>query len=148
MTDPLATGATIGILGGGQLGRMLSVAASRLGFKTCVFEPGGDCPASHVANFHFKASYDDEEALRRFAEAVDVVTYEFENIPTAALDLIESLVPVRPGREALRVSQDRLTEKDFLSDLGLTTAPYAAVTTTEDLDVAIEKIGLPAILKT
>ncbi len=148
MTDPLTTGATIGILGGGQLGRMLSVAASRLGFKTCVFEPGGDCPASHVSNFHFKAAYDDEEALRRFAEAVDVVTYEFENIPTAALDLIESLVPVRPGREALRISQDRLIEKDFLSDLGLTTAPYAAVTTAEDLEAAIAKIGLPAILKT
>ena len=148
MTDPLTTGATIGILGGGQLGRMLSVAASRLGFKTCVFEPGGDCPASHVSNFHFKAAYDDDAALRRFAEAVDVVTYEFENIPTAALDLIESLVPVRPGREALRVSQDRLTEKDFLSDLGLTTAPYAAVTSAEDLEAAIEKTGLPAILKT
>ncbi|WP_306151921.1 5-(carboxyamino)imidazole ribonucleotide synthase [Roseovarius sp. MMSF_3281] len=148
MTDLLSTGTTIGILGGGQLGRMLSVAASRLGFKTCVFEPGGDCPASHVSNFHFKAAYDDEAALRRFAEAVDVVTYEFENIPTAALDLIESLVPVHPGREALRVSQDRLTEKDFLSELGLTTAPYAAVTTAEDLEAAIEKIGLPAILKT
>jgi 5-(carboxyamino)imidazole ribonucleotide synthase len=75
MTEPLTTGATIGILGGGQLGRMLSVAASRLGFKTCIFEPAGDCPASHVSNYHFKADYDDTQALRAFADAVDVVTY-------------------------------------------------------------------------
>ena len=102
-TQPLTTGATIGILGGGQLGRMLSVAAARLGFKTCIFEPGGDCPASHVANYHFQADYDDEAALRNFAEAVDVITYEFENIPTSALDILESLCPIRPGREALRI---------------------------------------------
>lgn len=148
MTDPLTTGATIGILGGGQLGRMLSVAASRLGFKTCVFEPGGDCPASHVSNYHFKADYDDEDALRAFAEAVDVVTYEFENIPTSALDTLETIRPIRPGREALRVSQDRMTEKDFLSGLGLATAPYAAVDTADDLTGAIGRIGTPAILKT
>src|SRR6056297_1018016 len=92
MTDRLAPGATIGILGGGQLGRMLSVAAARLGFKSCVFEPGGDCPASHVANYHFQAAYEDDDALRRFGEAVDVVTYEFENIPTSALDILEGLV--------------------------------------------------------
>ena len=148
MTDPLTTGATIGILGGGQLGRMLSVAASRLGFKTCVFEPGGDCPASHVSNYHFKADYDDEDALRAFAKAVDVVTYEFENIPTSALDILETIRPIRPGREALRVSQDRMTEKDFLSGLGLATAPYAAVDTADDLTGAIGRIGTPAILKT
>ncbi|NHQ73565.1 5-(carboxyamino)imidazole ribonucleotide synthase [Roseovarius gahaiensis] len=148
MTDPLTTGATIGILGGGQLGRMLSVAAARLGFKTCVFEPGGDCPTSHVANYHFQASYDDADALRKFAAAVDVVTYEFENIPTAALDILEGLVPVRPGRKALKISQDRLTEKAFLTDLGLKTAPFAAVDDTVDLAEAMAEIGLPAILKT
>ncbi|MHA7851557.1 5-(carboxyamino)imidazole ribonucleotide synthase [Roseovarius sp.] len=149
MTDPLTTGATIGILGGGQLGRMLAVAASRLGFKTCVFEPGGDCPASHVANYHFQAEYEDEDALRRFAAAVDVVTYEFENIPTSALDVLDSFgKPVRPGRNALRISQDRLTEKAFLSELGLATAPFAAVDDEIDLAEAIAEIGLPAILKT
>ena len=113
MTDvpPLPSGTTIGILGGGQLGRMLSVAASRLGFKTCVFEPGGDCPASHVANFHVQAGYDDVAALKKFAQSVDVVTYEFENVPTSALDLIESIVPIRPNRKALAVSQDRLAER-------------------------------------
>ncbi len=148
MTDPLPTGATIGILGGGQLGRMLSVAAARLGFKTCIFEPGGDCPASHVSNFHMKAGYDDQAALENFAKSVDVVTYEFENIPTAALDLIEDHVPIHPGRLALATSQDRLTEKTFLQDLGLQTAPFADVTSLDDLTCAIDGIGTPAILKT
>ena len=148
MTDPLTTGATIGILGGGQLGRMLSVAASRLGFKTCIFEPGGDCPASHVANYHFQAGYEDEDALRKFASSVDVITYEFENIPTSALDLLEELKPVRPDRMALRVSQDRLVEKAFLNDLGLKTAPFAAIDDATDLAEAMTEIGLPAILKT
>ncbi|MGR3370370.1 MAG: 5-(carboxyamino)imidazole ribonucleotide synthase [Sagittula sp.] len=146
--SPLPTGATIGILGGGQLGRMLSVAASRLGFRTVIFEPGGDCPASHVANYHLQASYEDEDALRRFAESVDVITYEFENIPTSALDLLESLKPIHPNREALRVSQDRLTEKTFLTGLGLATAPFADVPDAAALDAALETIGAPAILKT
>ncbi|SHF21921.1 5-(carboxyamino)imidazole ribonucleotide synthase [Loktanella atrilutea] len=148
MTDPLAPGATIGILGGGQLGRMLSVAAARLGFKTCILEPAGDCPASHVANFHLQAGYDDTAALTRFAESCDVVTYEFENIPTAALDTIEALRPIHPPRRALATSQDRLTEKTFLQSLGLTVAPFADVTDAASLDVAIARIGTPAILKT
>ncbi|WP_370313378.1 5-(carboxyamino)imidazole ribonucleotide synthase [Sagittula sp.] len=146
--SPLPTGATIGILGGGQLGRMLSVAASRLGFRTVIFEPGGDCPAAHVANYHLQASYEDEDALRRFAESVDVITYEFENIPTSALDLLESLKPIHPNREALRVSQDRLTEKTFLTGLGLATAPFADVPDAAALDAALETIGAPAILTT
>jgi len=148
MTKPLKTGDAIGILGGGQLGRMLSVAAARLGFKTCIFEPAGDCPASHVANFHYKAGYDDATALERFAQSVDVVTYEFENIPTSALDLIEAHAPIHPGRQALATSQDRLTEKTFLKDLGLMTAPFADVTDMDDLTRAIANIGTPAILKT
>ena len=148
MTNPLAQGSTIGILGGGQLGRMLSVAAARLGFKTCVFEPTGDCPASHVANYHFQASYEDAEALRKFAQSVDVITYEFENIPTSALDALEAVRPIRPSREALRISQDRLIEKDFLTDLGLTVAPYAPVNSEAELRSAVAKVGLPAILKT
>ncbi len=146
--DMLPTGSTIGILGGGQLGRMLSVAASRLGFKTCIFEPGGDCPASHVANYHFQAEYDDVEALKKFAASVDVITYEFENIPTSALDILEDIRPIRPGREALRVSQDRMTEKDFLTGLGLKTAPYADIPDAAALSAALDSIGAPAILKT
>jgi 5-(carboxyamino)imidazole ribonucleotide synthase len=152
MTDPqnqmLKTGATIGILGGGQLGRMLSVAASRLGFKTCIFEPQGDCPASHVANFHYKADYSDTDALTKFANACDVITFEFENIPTDALDIIEEITPIHPNRAALATSQDRFTEKNFLTRIGLQTAPYAAVQTSEDLEQAIDQIGTPAILKT
>ena len=116
----LNQGATIGILGGGQLGRMLSVAASRLGFRTHIFEPGENPPAGHVADRVTTASYDDEPALRAFAETVDVITYEFENIPTSALDILESLRPIHPNRDALRISQDRITEKDFLAGLGLT----------------------------
>lgn len=139
---------TIGILGGGQLGRMLAVAAARLGLKTCVFEPAADCPASHVANEHVRADYDDIDALKRFAEAVDVITYEFENIPTSALDALECQRPIRPGREALRVSQDRMTEKAFLADLGLSVAPFAAVDDAASLGAAIDRIGTPAILKT
>ncbi|MBC7165275.1 MAG: 5-(carboxyamino)imidazole ribonucleotide synthase [Roseovarius sp.] len=148
MTEPLPPGATIGILGGGQLGRMLSVAASRLGFRTCIFEPADDCPASQVSSCHFRAGYDDEAALARFAESVDVITYEFENIPASALDRLEALRPVRPNRRALKASQDRLVEKAFLSDIGLATAPFAAVDDAEDLLEALVGIGMPGILKT
>ena len=148
MTDPLPTGATIGILGGGQLGRMLSMAAARLGLRCHVFEPGATPPAGDVAHAVTTAGYEDEEALRAFAQSVDVITYEFENIPTSALDILEKIKPVRPGRKALRVSQDRLVEKAFLSDLGLQTAPFAGVDDAHDLFEAIAEIGLPAILKT
>ncbi|MDF3415622.1 5-(carboxyamino)imidazole ribonucleotide synthase [Sulfitobacter sp. M57] len=148
MTDPLPLGSTIGILGGGQLGRMLSVAAARLGFKTHIFEPGANPPAGHVADTITTAPYEDAEALRRFAAACDVVTFEFENVPTAALDLIEAQVPIRPGREALRISQDRLTEKEFLQGLGLTVAPFADVADAPAMAAAVAQIGAPSILKT
>lgn len=148
MTDMLSPGATIGILGGGQLGRMLSVAASRLGFRTHVYEPSANPPAGHVADRVTTATYDDLTALRAFAASVDVVTYEFENIPAQALDALDAIRPIRPNRRALAVSQDRILEKDFLTGLGLTVAPYAAVQTLDDLQAAIAKIGTPAILKT
>ncbi|MCR8549348.1 5-(carboxyamino)imidazole ribonucleotide synthase [Salipiger sp. P9] len=148
MSDPLPQGATIGILGGGQLGRMLSVAASRLGLRCHIFEPGEAPPAGQVADAVTTAAYDDRAALEAFAASVDVITYEFENIPTEALDLLQALKPIRPGREALRVSQDRLTEKTFLTDLGLRTAPFADITDADSLMQALEIIGAPAILKT
>jgi 5-(carboxyamino)imidazole ribonucleotide synthase len=148
MSDRLAPGAVIGILGGGQLGRMLAVAAARLGFRCHIYEPGADCPASHVAWRTTTASYEDAVALREFARSVDVVSYEFENIPAEALDLIESEVPIRPGRRALAISQDRLTEKEFLAGLGLATAPFAPFQTLDDLAAALSRIGAPAILKT
>lgn len=147
MTEALKSGATIGILGGGQLGRMLSVAAARLGFRCHIFEPGA-APAADVAHSVTNAPYEDTDALAAFARSVDVVTYEFENIPTAALDTIEALRAVRPGREALRISQDRLTEKSFLSGLGLATAPYADCPDLPALETALSEIGTPAILKT
>lgn len=139
---------TIGILGGGQLGRMLSVAASRLGLKTHIFEPSANPPAAHVAEALTTASYDDVAALQAFAQSVDVITYEFENIPTSALDVLEALRPIHPGRQALATSQDRLTEKNFLQSLGLQTAPFATVDNAAELDAAIATIGTPAILKT
>jgi 5-(carboxyamino)imidazole ribonucleotide synthase len=148
MTKPLPAGATIGILGGGQLGRMLAVAAARLGLRTHIYEPGANPPAGDVTHSVTTAPYEDETALRAFANAVDVITYEFENIPTSALDILENLRPIRPNREALRISQDRLTEKTFLQDLGLQTAPYAAVDDAASLTNAIAQTGLPAILKT
>ncbi|WP_271949191.1 5-(carboxyamino)imidazole ribonucleotide synthase [Ruegeria faecimaris] len=148
MVEMLAPGATIGILGGGQLGRMLSVAAARLGFVSHIYEPGATPPAGHVADRVTTASYDDAEALKAFAEAVDVITYEFENIPTEALDILEVHRPIRPGREALRVSQDRLNEKAFLQGQGLNTAPFADITDLDSLKAAIDQIGTPAILKT
>jgi 5-(carboxyamino)imidazole ribonucleotide synthase len=147
MTDALPAGSTIGILGGGQLGRMLSVAASRLGYRCHIYEPG-PAPAADVAHAVTQAPYEDEAALRAFAAAVDVITYEFENVPTSALDLLESLKPIRPNRRALAISQDRITEKTFLNDLGLTTAPWAAVNSEADLREAVSTLGTPAILKT
>ncbi|MEL7343447.1 MAG: 5-(carboxyamino)imidazole ribonucleotide synthase [Pseudomonadota bacterium] len=147
MTDPLAPGATIGILGGGQLGRMMAMAAAKLGLHAHIFEPAL-APAAEVACKWTQAPYDDHDALKRFASSVDVVTYEFENVPAAALDLIEDIAPIRPGRRALKVSQNRLDEKAFLQDIGLATAPYAPVPDDGALADAVALIGRPAILKT
>ena len=138
----------IGILGGGQLGRMLSVAAARLGFRTHIYDPLANPPAGEVAHAVTTAPYEDAAALRAFAASVDVITYEFENVPTQALDLLESLKPIRPNRRALATSQDRLLEKAFLTGLGIPCAPYAAVRTAADLEPAVAAIGMPSILKT
>lgn len=148
MNDPLAPGSVIGILGGGQLGRMLALAAARLGLKVHVFDPVAGGPAAQVSAFETVAGFDDVDAIRRFAGAVDVVTYEFENIPDTALNAMDGLVPVRPGRQALVTSQDRLVEKDFLAGIGLDVAPYRNVESAEDLARAIKEIGPEGILKT
>ena len=137
----------IGILGGGQLGRMLSVAASRLGLRCHIYEPGA-ASAGDVAHRLTNAPYEDRTALQAFAESVDVITYEFENVPTSALDLLESIRPIRPNRRALAVSQDRLEEKTFLNEIGLATAPFANVPEEGDLPAALAQIGTPSILKT
>lgn len=152
MSEPgpgaLAPGACIGILGGGQLGRMLAVAAARLGYVTHVYEPGEDPPAAHVATRVTRAGWDDEAALAAFGTDADVITYEFENIPAAALDLLEGLAPIRPGRTALVTSADRLDEKTFLRRLGLATAPFANVDDSAALEAGLARLGTPAILKT
>lgn len=148
MNKTLISGSTIGILGGGQLGQMLSMAASRLGFKTHIFEPSENPPASNVSSKFTRAEYDDYDALKQFASSVDVVTYEFENIPTAALDIIETQSEIFPNREALKISQDRLIEKEFINKLGFKTASFCEVNSIEELIHAINQIGAPSILKT
>ena len=142
MAEALAPGATIGILGGGQLGRMLALAAARLGLRTHVYEPAAGPCAAPVVERVIRAGWDDVAALRDFASGVDVVTYEFENVP------VGDLAPVRPGRRALEAAQDRMAEKDFLTGLGLATAPYAAVDDAGGLAAALARVGAPAILKT
>ena len=143
----LPPGSTLGILGGGQLGRMLALAAARLGLRCRIYDPDPHAPAGHVAR-HEPAGWDDADALCRFAQGCDAVTYEWENVPAAALDAVEAVRPLRPSRRAIEVSADRLTEKAFLNDLGLATAPYAAVDDAPSLAAALERIGAPAILKT
>lgn len=151
MSDPVPSPSavrTVGILGGGQLGRMLALAGARLGLKSVVYCPDADSPAFDVAADRVIAAYDDEAALAAFAETVDVVTYEFENVPAATAAFLDARVPVRPGTRSLAVSQDRLSEKTFLTELGIPTAPFRAVDTLDDLKTAIGEIGFPAVLKT
>jgi 5-(carboxyamino)imidazole ribonucleotide synthase len=147
-TPPLKPGSTIGILGGGQLGRMLAVAAARLGLKTHIYSPHPDSPAFDVAAIHTVAAFDDENALADLASSVDVVTYEFENVPAKTASWLAEFCPVRPGPTALEASQDRLSEKEFLATLGIETAAYVPVEDAGALARAIAKLGRPAILKT
>jgi len=148
MAEPLPHGSVIGILGGGQLGRMLSVAAARLGLRCHVYDPDPAPPAADVASACTNGTWDDADALAAFAATCDVVTYEFENVPAESLDRIEAAVPVFPPRTALATAQDRLVEKNFLTRLGLATAPYAAVADRTDLELALGTVGAPSILKT
>jgi 5-(carboxyamino)imidazole ribonucleotide synthase len=144
----LAPGATIGILGGGQLGRMLAIAAAELGFSVHVYCPDADSPAFDVAPSSTCAPYDDLDAVRTFAASCDVVTYEFENVPVATARAAAEAAPLRPGVKALEVSQDRFTEKTFANELGVETAYFAKIDAAADLPAAIKKVRAPAILKT
>ncbi|MCQ9155068.1 5-(carboxyamino)imidazole ribonucleotide synthase [Acidomonas methanolica] len=141
-------GATIGIVGGGQLGRMSAMAAARLGFHVHILTPETNSPAAEVARGVTLGAYDDEAALRDFAAHVDVVTFEFENVSATGLALLESLRPVRPGRVILETSQDRITEKTRLAELGAATAPWRPARDAAELDTAIAALGFPLILKT
>ncbi|MET0364610.1 MAG: 5-(carboxyamino)imidazole ribonucleotide synthase [Sphingobium sp.] len=144
----IAPGATIGILGGGQLGRMIAVAAAQLGYRTHIYAPETSGPAADVSPRWTQGEWTDGEALARFAAAVDIVTYEFENIPEATVDQLAALGHIRPNARALGIAQDRLTEKRFVADLGGRTAPFEPVDSLDDLEQAIDRIGSEAILKT
>jgi 5-(carboxyamino)imidazole ribonucleotide synthase len=144
----LPPGATIGIVGGGQLGRMSAMAAARLGYRCHVLTPEAGGPAAQVAAAVTIGGYEDAGALTRFAAAVDVVTFEFENVSAAGLDLLARLRPVHPSPRILGISQDRLAEKSFMAEIGVPTAPWAAVPHAAALEAALTRIGLPAVLKT
>jgi 5-(carboxyamino)imidazole ribonucleotide synthase len=139
---------TIGIIGGGQLGRMLAMAAARLNFRTVILEPQADCPAAQVANSQITAPYGDPVALAELAAACELVTYEFENVPVEAAAILARNVPVYPPPRALEVAQDRLTEKRFLNDCGIPTARFHAVDSQADLEAALADFGGKGVLKT
>ena len=141
-------GSTIGILGGGQLGRMIAIAAAQLGYRTHIYAPETSGPAADVSPRWTQGAYEDADTLAAFADSVDVVTYEFENIDPAAIEVLATHGLVRPGAQALRIAQDRLAEKRFVCDLGGLTAPFAPVESLDDLEEAIEQVGSRAILKT
>jgi 5-(carboxyamino)imidazole ribonucleotide synthase len=146
---PLAPGSTIGVLGGGQLGRMLAEAASRLGFDVAVLERDDDSPAGRVAARTLVAPYDDAAALQALADAADVVTYEFENVPAASLETLAGLgVEVAPGPKALAAAQDRVDEKSFLNAHGVATVAFAAAATPAEAARAVAKVGAPCLMKT
>jgi 5-(carboxyamino)imidazole ribonucleotide synthase len=144
----LPPGSTIGILGGGQLARMLALAAAPLGLKCHIFAPEKDSPAFQVSAAHTCATYDDETALTQFAHTVQAVTYEFENVPVATVQFLEKIVPVRPGSKPLGVAQDRIQEKRLARDLGAMTADFGSVNSLDDLHARLDQLGAPGILKT
>ncbi|MGN6376689.1 MAG: ATP-grasp domain-containing protein, partial [Sphingomonas sp.] len=144
----LPPGSTIGILGGGQLGRMIAIAAAQLGYRTHVLAPDAESVAAQTASSFTRADYHSRIVLDELAANCDVVTYEFENIALEPVEYLAGKVPVHPAPPALGVAQDRASEKQFVNDLGGRTAPWRKVTTREELDAALAAIGTPAILKT
>ena len=148
MNEPLQPGALIGVLGGGQLGRMFTLAARRMGYRVSVLAPEDDTPAGQIAFREVRAPYDDLDAVEHFAREADVVTFEFENVPASAVEVAARHAPVRPGGTLLHLTQDRAREKQGLRALGLATAPFAVVEIAQDLPAAAAEIGFPAVLKT
>jgi 5-(carboxyamino)imidazole ribonucleotide synthase len=145
---PLPPNATIGLVGGGQLGRMSALAAARLGYRCHILTRETDSPAAQVSHAVTISDYSDPVSLRAFAGAVDVISFEFENVSAEGLDLLASMRPVRPAPSVLRISQDRIDEKTFLNAAGVATAPWAPVFSRHELDEAVRRLGLPAVLKT
>ena len=144
----ITPGATIGVVGGGQLGRMFALVARRMGYRIVTYSPDADTPTGHVSDAEFVAAYDDRSALDRFARAADVVTVEFENIPAATLEFVAERVSVRPAAGVLHTTQHRLREKGFLSRAGFPVVPHARVASVEELRAALAKINSPCVLKT
>lgn len=148
MTRAILPGATIGVFGSGQLGRMMAIAARRMGYRVHTFSPGEETPTGQVADLEIAADYEDLDAIRAFATGVDVVTFEFENVSTEAAAAAAEIVPVRPSGAALHITQQRAREKGFLADRGFPTTPCAAVRTLDELAIALGWVGVPAIVKT
>ena len=148
MIAPILPGATIGVLGGGQLGRMFAMAASRMGYRVHTLSPEEDTPTGQVADVEINASFDDLDAIRAFARNVAVVTFEFENVSAAAAEVAGEHAPVRPSGHILHITQQRAREKGFLADGGFPVTPFAHVRSAPDLDEAVRQVGTPAVLKT
>src|SRR6266513_366338 len=148
MSSPILPGSTIGVLGAGQLGRMFAMAARRLGYRVHTLAPEDDTPTGQIADVEINAPYDDIDAVRAFAKAVDVVTFEFENVSAAATAAAEEHALVRPSGRALSIAQHRIREKRFLAGRGLPVTPFAPVLSEDDLRAAVVEIGCPAVLKT
>jgi 5-(carboxyamino)imidazole ribonucleotide synthase len=148
MIERIAPGATIGVLGGGQLGRMFGIAARRLGYRVHTYEASPDSPAGQISDREFTGSYTDEAAIAEFVGSVDVITFEFENIPAAVLDWIATKKPIHPRSEVLHICQNREREKTFLHANGYPIAPFRVVENENELKVALEEMGYPAVLKT
>jgi len=148
VTRIIGPGAALGVLGSGQLGRMFAIAARRMGYRVHTFSPEADTPTGQVADVEVVAEYEDLDALRAFARQVDVVTFEFENVPTVAIDAIEAITPVRPCGMALHIAQQRAREKQFLADRGFPTAPFGRAASLDELWDAVARVGTPAVIKT
>lgn len=140
-------GSTLGVMGGGQLGRMFAIAARRMGYRVHTFSPDEDTPSGHIADLEVAANYDDEAAVRKFAQGVDVLTFEFENIPVQCIEWAAEHCEVRPGGRVLHICQHRLREKEFLAAAGIPLPPFRKVTSAEELKAAVAEIGAPAVLK-
>jgi len=148
MTNPILPGATLGVLGSGQLGRMFAIAARRLGYRVHIYSPDVNTPAGQVSDREFSAAYDDLEQLAEFARSVDVVTFEFENVPAAVTDCIQKYCPVHPSGYVLSVAQNRIREKSTLRDAGLAVPEFREVTTAVELRAAVSELGTPSVVKT
>src|SRR3954470_344888 len=144
----LQPGSTIGVLGSGQLGRMFALAARELGYRILVYSPDSDSPTGQIADDEFSSHYDDLDLIREFAGRVDVITFEFENVPSATTEAAAAVVPVRPAGQVLHVTQHRLREKSFLQSNGFPVTPFRRINSLDDLEKAAHEVGIPAVLKT